>query len=42
MDIGFQGMLSIENEDSLVPGEVGVERGAFVLKNVRAELLEGK
>ena len=25
-----------------MPGEVGVERAAFVLKNVRAELLEGK
>jgi sugar phosphate isomerase/epimerase len=42
MDIGFQGILSIENEDSLCPGPVGVERAAFVLKNVRAELLEGK
>ena len=42
MDVGFQGMLSIENEDSLLPGEVGIERAAFVLKNVRAELLEGK
>ena len=42
MEIGFQGILSIENEDSLMPGEVGIERAAFVLKNVRAELLEGK
>src|ERR1039458_7810845 len=42
MDVGFQGILSIENEDSLMPGEVGIERAAFVLKNVRAELLEGK
>jgi len=42
MDIGFQGILSIENEDSFMPGEVGIERAAFVLKNVRAELLEGK
>ena len=42
MEIGFQGILSIENEDSLMPGEVGIERAAYVLKNVRAELLEGK
>jgi len=42
MDIGYQGMMSIEHEDSLLSGEVGVERSAFVLKNVRAELLEGK
>jgi sugar phosphate isomerase/epimerase len=42
MDIGFQGILSIENEDPILPGEVGVERAAYVLKNVRAELLAGK
>ena len=40
MDIGFQGIMSIENEDPILPGEVGVERAAFVLKNVRAELLK--
>lgn len=39
MDIGYQGILSIENEDLILPGEVGVERAAFVLKNVRDELL---
>lgn len=39
MDVDYQGMLSIENEDPILPGEVGVERAAFVLKNVRAELL---
>jgi sugar phosphate isomerase/epimerase len=39
MDVGYQGMLSIENEDPILPGEVGVERAAYVLKNVRAELL---
>ncbi len=39
MDIGFQGILSIEHEDSFLPKPVGVERAAFVLKNVRAELL---
>jgi hypothetical protein len=42
MDIGFEGIMSIENEDPILPGAVGVERAAFVLKNVRAELLEGK
>lgn len=42
MDIDFQGMMSIEHEDSLLAGEIGVERAAYVLKNVRAELLEGK
>ena len=42
MDIGFDGIMSIENEDPILPSEVGVERAAFVLKNVRAELLEGK
>ncbi len=39
MDVGYQGMLSIENEDPILPGEVGVERAAYVLKNIRAELL---
>jgi sugar phosphate isomerase/epimerase len=39
MDIGYQGILSIENEDPILPGEVGVERAAYVLKNVRNELL---
>ncbi len=39
MDIGYEGMLSIENEDPILPGEVGVERAAYVLKNIRAELL---
>lgn len=39
MDVGFQGILSIENEDPILPGEVGVERAAYVLKNVRNELL---
>jgi sugar phosphate isomerase/epimerase len=39
MGIGYEGILSIENEDPILPGEVGVERAAYVLKNVRAELL---
>ncbi len=39
MDIGFEGILSIENEDPILAGEVGVERAAYVLKNVRKELL---
>jgi len=42
MDVGYQGILSIENEDPILPGEVGVERAAYVLKNVRAELLGEK
>jgi sugar phosphate isomerase/epimerase len=39
MDVGYDGILSIENEDPFLAGEVGVERAAYVLKNVRAELL---
>jgi sugar phosphate isomerase/epimerase len=39
MEVGYQGILSIENEDPILPGEVGVERAAYVLKNVRSELL---
>jgi sugar phosphate isomerase/epimerase len=39
MDVGYQGILSIENEDPILPGEVGVERAVSVLKNVRSELL---
>jgi len=39
MDVGFQGIMSIENEDPILPGEVGVERALYVLKNVRAEIL---
>jgi sugar phosphate isomerase/epimerase len=39
MDVGYDGVLSIENEDLILPGEVGVERTAYVLKNVRDELL---
>ena len=39
MDVDFEGILSIENEDPILPGEVGVERAAYVLKNVRNEIL---
>jgi sugar phosphate isomerase/epimerase len=39
MDVGYEGILSIENEDPILPGEVGVERAAYVLKNVRNEIL---
>jgi sugar phosphate isomerase/epimerase len=39
MEVGYQGILSIENEDPILPGEVGVERAVYVLKNVRNELL---
>jgi sugar phosphate isomerase/epimerase len=41
MDVGYEGILSIENEDPILPGEVGVERAAYVLKNVRKELIGG-
>jgi len=41
MDVGYEGILSIENEDPILAGEVGVERAAYVLKNVRNELLGG-
>jgi sugar phosphate isomerase/epimerase len=39
MDVGYEGILSIENEDAQLEGEVGVERAAYVLKNIRDELL---
>lgn len=39
MDVDYEGILSIENEDPILTGEVGVERAAYVLKNVRAEIL---
>jgi len=39
MDIDYQGILSIENEDPILSGEVGVERAAYVLKNIRNEIL---
>lgn len=39
MEVGYKGILSIENEDPILPGEIGVQRALTVLKNVRAELL---
>jgi len=42
MEVGYDGFLSIENEDPILPGDIGVERAAYVLKNVRAELLGSK
>src|SRR6266404_3872202 len=39
MEVGYQGMFSVENEDPILSGEVGVERALYVLKNVRRELL---
>ncbi len=39
MDIDYQGILSIENEDPILSGEIGVERAAYVLKNIRKELI---
>ena len=40
MEVGYDGMLSIENEDPILTPEVGVERALATLKNVRAEILE--
>jgi sugar phosphate isomerase/epimerase len=39
MDVGYEGILSVENEDPILSGEVGVERALYVLKNVREEIL---
>ena len=39
MEVGYNGMLSIENEDPILSGEVGVQRSLAVLKNVREEIL---
>jgi sugar phosphate isomerase/epimerase len=39
MEVGFDGMISIENEDSLLSGEEGVKRALTVLKYAREELL---
>jgi sugar phosphate isomerase/epimerase len=41
MDVGYEGILSIENEDPILSGEVGVERAVYVLKNIRNEILGG-
>jgi sugar phosphate isomerase/epimerase len=42
MDVGYDGIMAIENEDPILSGEVGVERAMYVLKNVREELLTEK
>src|SRR5450432_2320505 len=39
MEVGYQGIFSVENEDPILSGVVGVERALYVLKNVRNELL---
>jgi sugar phosphate isomerase/epimerase len=39
MDINYHGIPSIENEDPILSGEVGVERAAYVLNNIRNEVL---
>jgi len=39
MDVGYEGILSVENEDPILSGAVGVDRALYVLKNVREELL---
>jgi sugar phosphate isomerase/epimerase len=41
-EVGYDGMLSIENEDPILSGEVGVQRSLTTLKNVREELLAGE
>ena len=42
MEVGYDGMLSIENEDPILSGEVGVQRSLTVLKNVREEILSNE
>ena len=42
MHVGYNGMLSIENEDPILSGETGVQRSLTVLKNVREEILSDK
>ena len=42
MDVGYEGILSVENEDPILSGEVGVERALYVLKNVREEILSAQ
>jgi sugar phosphate isomerase/epimerase len=39
MEVGYDGIFSVENEDPILAGEVGVQRALYVLKNVRSELL---
>lgn len=39
MEVSYEGIFSVENEDPILSGEVGVERALYVLKNVRNELL---
>jgi sugar phosphate isomerase/epimerase len=39
VEAGYQGIVSIENEDAQLEGAAGIERAALVLKNVRDELL---
>ena len=39
MEVGYEGILSIENEDPILSGEVEWERALYVLKNVRNEIL---
>jgi sugar phosphate isomerase/epimerase len=39
MEVGYDGIFSVENEDPILSGEVGVERALYLLKNVRSELL---
>ncbi len=41
MEVGYEGILSIE-KCGFNPGETGIERRPLLLKNIRAELLQGK
>lgn len=41
MEVDYDGMLSIENEDPLLSGEEGVARSMTALKHAREELLAG-
>jgi sugar phosphate isomerase/epimerase len=39
MEVGYRGILSVENEDPILSSEIGVQHAVTLLKNVRAELL---
>jgi sugar phosphate isomerase/epimerase len=42
MEVGYDGMLSVEHEDPLLDGDVGVARSLTTLRNARQELLANK
>jgi sugar phosphate isomerase/epimerase len=39
MEVGYEGILSVENEDPILNSEQGVQRALYVIKNVREELI---